>query len=174
MQRLLLMCLLAASGAAEAQMGFKDLVLGQPITTERLQILGCNPQDNKCFYNSRSRHPGAPPIDTIAGTAVKGIGIVRKNGALEALLVTFDSNSFEHVLAAFTEKHPGLKCVSSEVKGMTGGKFDQLKCLYTAPDGQTLSLTKRSGTVDEGNIYLTTAAFDAESAKTQAASKKDI
>jgi hypothetical protein len=149
-----------------APMGFKDLVLGQPLQTTGIGgKLECG--DLSCIY----RPDGA---ESIAGRNLKAVKValaggawdatqMRYNGTVSAILLQFASNDFDAIRAAYDAKYPALKC-----EGL------RTICFYVDPQGNRLIVDERSTVVEGGALIMTTAAYRAEGKAAETKDLKDI
>lgn len=165
---------LSLPALAQSGLGFKDVVLGQPLghgpVAKRLE---CRP--SSCWYMApRSMEAlRAKNYETIGGYMVSTLSVDMHDEKVDRIAVSFHTNGFDNVRAGLAEKYPALKCEAGSVQNRAGATFDQVVCSVTDATGE-LQLLKRSGKIDDAALTIVSKAHVERSKMSRQKAQKDI
>lgn len=171
-------CVAGLCSAAQAQLGFKDLVLGAPLGTDSGMAISLK---RACLSTGREvgelacslSYKGSSNPETIAGHPVRHVLVVLWQDKVTAVTVDFDADVFDDVREAVATKHPELACKSSEVRNRYGAVLDQVDC-RVGRGGDILVMKKRGPDTDTGRVNILSAGDVAREAARREEAKRDF
>lgn len=183
---LLAVVLTAVSSGAAAQepLSFKGFELG----AERAAILASLPNSectgDTCYWRPGACKGGSEAIGAcFAGMRYGGVmplstSATFRDGKLVSVLVMIGSNAFDSLAAAMTERFGKPDTDQPDVvHNRMGASFDNRKLRWIRGDA-ALSVTKRSGKIDEGSVFFISQEYlkqrESERARDTKAKAKDL
>ena len=132
-----------------------------------------------CYYappkpELEKYRPRIADLDTLAGEPVKNwLLILDPQSAVDSVAVTLFTPSFDRVVGALTERYgKPSNTETSVVQNRAGASFDQVEVTWKIGDSH-LVVNKRSSTIDEMSVSLSTRSRIAEWAQREKGKTKD-
>lgn len=149
----------------------------KPVVIAEIEIKGLKVgMDHKDFMQAMSES------DASGGFTIGGVPLTnyKKQPYVEfvddkvaTLYFKFDSVNFDSVFEAVKSKYPSTRCEKSEIQNRMGASFQQTECQLSSITG-LMTLSRYSGSISDGSIYMASRSKLDSSAKESEKKKSDI
>lgn len=162
MKRILLLATLAPLiASAQAPLEIKGRRIGEPRSELPAGFMcavpGRNIGDEMC----------SGPKTTLAGAPMRMFAVVYKDGGIAAVTAGFSSSDFDLVADSLKEKYgPPSTSETQTVQNAMGAKFQNRIHVWARPDSR-LSVTERSGRIDEAMLFLEHPGYSTKQNRTR-------
>ena len=178
MKKLLIVAALVASTASGLSMAQKpQKQAAKPVVIVDIEIKGLKVgMEHKDFMQAMSESDAAGGF-TIGGVLLtnykKQPYVEFVDDKVATLYFKFDSANFDAVFDAVKSKYPSIRCERSEIQNRMGASFQQIECQLSSING-LMTLSRYSGSISDGSIYMASRSRLDSSAKESEKKKSDI